>query len=316
MKVELTAEAEAKSIRLDKFLAEKLKDLSRSTIQELIREGLVLVDGNPTKASYRLRGGEHIVVTIPPPPPLEPEPFPIPLDVVYEDLWLIVINKPAGLVVHPAPGHQSDTLVNAILARWPELRGLGDRTRLGIVHRLDRDTSGLIVVARDEKTKVELQRQFKERQVRKVYLALVKGEVRPPVGRIEAPIGRDPRNRKKMAVVMGGREAITEYRVLEYLPGYTYLEVRPVTGRTHQIRVHLSHRGHPIAGDRVYGRGPAIPGLNRPFLHAHSLTFRHPATGKELTFTAPLPPELEEALRRLRENRQKLLPFHKGGNRG
>ncbi len=301
MRVELTAEAEARSTRLDKFLAEKLRDLSRSVIQELIREGLVLVDGNPTKASYRLRGGEHIIVNVPPPPPLEPEPFPIPLDVVYEDKWLIVINKPAGLVVHPAPGHQSDTLVNAILARWPELRGLEDRTRLGVVHRLDKDTSGLIVVARDEKTKIELQRQFKERQVRKVYLALVKGEVRPPRGRIEAPIGRDPRHRKKMAVVSGGREAVTEYAVIEYLPGYTFLEVHPITGRTHQIRVHFSHKGHPIAGDKVYGRGPSIPGLNRPFLHAYSLTFKHPATGEEVTFKAPLPPELEEVLRRLRE---------------
>lgn len=299
MRVEIKAEAEAKSIRLDKFLAERLKDLSRSAIQGLIREGFVLVNGTPVKASYKLRGGEVINVTIPPPPPLEPEPFPIPLDVVYEDRWLIVINKPAGLVVHPAPGHQSDTLVNAILARWPELRGLKDQTRLGIVHRLDKDTSGLIVVARDERTRVELQRQFKERQVCKVYLALVRGEVRPREGRIEAPIGRSPQNRKKMAVVAGGREAITEYKVLEYLQGYTYLEVRPITGRTHQIRVHFSHSGHPIAGDRVYGRGPSIPGLNRPFLHAYSLTFRHPVTGEEVNFIAPLPSELEEVLWKL-----------------
>ncbi len=299
MRVEIKAEAEAKSIRLDKFLAERLKDLSRSAIQRLIREGFVLVNGAPVKASYKLRGGEVINVTIPPPPPLEPEPFPIPLDVVYEDRWLIVINKPAGLVVHPAPGHQSDTLVNAILARWPELRGLKDQTRLGIVHRLDKDTSGLIVVARDERTRVELQRQFKERQVCKVYLALVRGEVRPREGRIEAPIGRSPQNRKKMAVVAGGREAITEYKVLEYLQGYTYLEVRPITGRTHQIRVHFSHSGHPIAGDRVYGRGPSIPGLNRPFLHAYSLTFRHPVTGEEVNFIAPLPSELEEVLWKL-----------------
>jgi len=232
MKVELVVEA--RGVRLDKFLAEKLRELSRSSIQQLIREGLVLVDGIPSKPSYRLKGGELVTVTIPPPPPLEPEPFPIPLDVVYEDRWIIVINKPAGLVVHPAPGHQSDTLVNAILARWPELRGLEDRTRLGIVHRLDKDTSGLIVVARDERTKVELQRQFKERLVRKVYLALVMGKIYPMHGRIEAPIGRSLRNRKKMAVISGGREAITEYRVLEYLSGYSYIEVYPLTGRTHQ----------------------------------------------------------------------------------
>lgn len=298
MKVELVVEA--RGVRLDKFLAEKLRELSRSSIQQLIREGLVLVDGVPSKPSYRLKGGELVTVTIPPPPPLEPEPFPIPLDVVYEDRWIIVINKPAGLVVHPAPGHQSDTLVNAILARWPELRGLEDRTRLGIVHRLDKDTSGLIVVARDERTKVELQRQFKERLVRKVYLALVMGKIYPLHGRIEAPIGRSLRNRKKMAVISGGREAITEYRVLEYLPGYSYIEVYPLTGRTHQIRVHLSYKGHPIVGDRIYGRGPSIPGLERPFLHAYSLTFKHPASGEEMTFKAPLPPELEEILQKLR----------------
>ena len=298
-KVELTAEV--KGMRLDKFLAEKLTELSRSTIQQLIREGFILVEGALTKPGYKLKGGERISVTVPPPPPLEPEPFPIPLDVVYEDQWLVVINKPANLVVHPAPGHHSDTLVNAILARWPELRGLEDRTRLGIVHRLDKDTSGLIVVAKDERTKVELQRQFKERRVRKVYLALVKGELKPARGKIEAPIGRDPRHRKKMAVVAGGREAITEYKVLEYLPGYTYVEVYPLTGRTHQIRVHFSHKGHPIAGDKVYGRGPRIPGLTRPFLHAYSLTFKHPVSGEEVTFRAPLPPELERVLEDLRQ---------------
>ncbi len=299
-KIELTAEV--RGVRLDKFLAEKLNELSRSTIQQLIREGFVFVEGALTKPGYKLKGGERISVTIPPPPPLEPEPFPIPLDVVYEDQWLIVINKPANLVVHPAPGHQSDTLVNAVLAHWPELRGLGDRTRLGIVHRLDKDTSGLIVVAKDERTKVELQRQFKEREVSKVYLALVKGELKPARGRIEAPIGRDPRHRKKMAVVAGGREAITEYKVLEYLPGYTYVEVYPLTGRTHQIRVHFSHKGHPIAGDKVYGRGPHILGLMRPFLHAYSLTFKHPISGEEVTFKAPLPPELERILEDLRQS--------------
>jgi 23S rRNA pseudouridine1911/1915/1917 synthase len=300
-KIELTAEV--RGVRLDKFLAEKLSELSRSTIQQLIREGFVLVEGALTKPGYKLKGGERISVTIPPPPPLEPEPFPIPLDVVYEDQWLIVINKPANLVVHPAPGHQADTLVNAVLAHWPELRGLGDKTRLGIVHRLDKDTSGLIVVAKDEKTKVELQKQFKERGVRKVYLALVKGELKPARGRIEAPIGRDPRHRKKMAVVAGGREAVTDYKVLEYLPGYTYVEVYPLTGRTHQIRVHFSHKGHPIAGDKVYGRGPHIPGLMRPFLHAYSLTFKHPVSGEEVTFKAPLPPELERILEGLRQGR-------------
>jgi 23S rRNA pseudouridine1911/1915/1917 synthase len=300
-KIELTAEV--RGVRLDKFLAEKLSELSRSTIQQLIREGFVLVEGALTKPGYKLKGGERISVTIPPPPPLEPEPFPIPLDVVYEDQWLIVINKPANLVVHPAPGHQADTLVNAVLAHWPELRGLGDKTRLGIVHRLDKDTSGLIVVAKDEKTKVELQKQFKERGVRKVYLALVKGELKPARGRIEAPIGRDPRHRKKMAVVAGGREAVTDYKVLEYLPGYTYVEVYPLTGRTHQIRVHFSHKGHPIAGDKVYGRGPHIPDLMRPFLHAYSLTFKHPVSGEEVTFKAPLPPELERILESLRQGR-------------
>lgn len=298
MKVELTAEA--RSIRLDKFLAEKLKDFSRSALQQLIRDGFILVNGIPTKPGYRLKGGEKITVTIPPSPPLELEPLSIPLDVVYEDRWFIVINKPAGLVVHPAPGHTSDTLVNAILARWPELRGMEERTRLGIVHRLDKDTSGLIVVAKDDRTKLELQKLFKERRVRKIYLALVKGEIYPSRGRIEAPIGRSPKHRKKMAVVAGGREAVTEYKVLERFPGYSYVEVYPITGRTHQIRVHFSYEGYPIVGDKVYGRGPSIPGLHRPFLHAYSLTFEHPITREEMSFKAPLPPELEEVLQKLR----------------
>jgi len=297
--------ADVKGVRIDKFLADRLKELSRSAVKGLIEDGFVLVDGQPVKPSYKLRGDEHISVIVPPPPPLEPVPIPIPLDVVYEDDWLIVINKPAGLVVHPASGHWDDTLVNALLARWPELRGLSDRERLGIVHRLDKGTSGLIVVAKDERTQRELQRQFKERTVHKVYLVLVKGILKPPEGRVEAPIARHPRHRKKMAVVEGGREAVTEYKVLEYFKAHTYLEAHPKTGRTHQIRVHFSHLGHPVVGDDLYGRRSTSLGLDRPFLHAYILGFYHPASGKYIEMKAPLPKELEAILVKLRNQKAK-----------
>ena len=300
MEEHLEFQADVKGVRIDKFVAERIDRLSRSAVEKLIKKGLVLVDGVIVKPSYRLKGGEHISVTILPPPPLEPSPSPIPLDVIYEDEWLIAINKPAGLVVHPACGHRDDTLVNALLARWPELRGVGEKWRLGIVHRLDKGTSGLIVVAKDERTQRDLQRQFKERKVRKVYLALVKGVVQPSEGKIEAPIARHPRHRKKMAVIAGGREAITEYKVLEYFPNYTYLEAYPRTGRTHQIRVHFSHVGHPVVGDRVYGRSSGSLGLERPFLHAYILGFHHPFTGRYMELKAPLPEELEVFLEKLR----------------
>jgi len=286
--------------RLDRYLAEAIPELSRTMAQRLIRKGLVTVNGQTKKASHRVEKGELIVVHIPPPEPLALEPEPIPLDIVYEDADILVVNKPAGMVVHPAAGHRSGTLVNALLAHCPDVASTGEVFRPGIVHRLDKDTSGLIIVAKNERARLELQRQFKAHQVEKRYLALVEGRLEPPQGVVKASIGRDPRHRKRMAVVEGGREAITEYRVIEYLPQHTLVEIRPRTGRTHQIRVHMAWLGHPVAGDPVYGHRRGLP-LPRQFLHAYALEIRLPSTGKPRRFQAPLPPELQAVLDELRQ---------------
>lgn len=286
--------------RLDQYVAHKLDSVSRSRIQQLIDEGLVTVNGSAVKASYRLQQGDRIAVRIPPPTEPELVPQPIPLTVVYEDQDLIVVDKPAGMVVHPAHGHPTGTLVNALLARYPDLPADEDN-RPGIVHRLDKDTSGLIVVARNEHARRDLQRQFRKRKVEKAYLALVEGAVETKRGKIDAPIGRDPRRRKRMAVVRrGGRQALTEYRVLEYLGDHTLLEIRPVTGRTHQVRVHLAFIGHPVVGDTVYGYRKQRLGLKRQFLHAQRLGFHLPSSGEYVTLSAELPSELSEVLERLR----------------
>lgn len=282
--------------RLDAFVARHLTDLSRSRVQRLVQEGLVRVDGRPAKASLRLRQGEEVVVCLPP-PSAEPLPKAMPLSVVYEDDDILVIDKPAGVVVHPAPGHQGGTLVNAVLACYPELAGVGGQQRPGIVHRLDKDTSGLLVVAKNEGAHRSLSRQLKERQVRKVYLALVQGRLEPAQGVIDAPVGRHPYRRQRMAVVATGREAQTRYRVLRYLADCTLVEASPVTGRTHQIRVHLAAVGHPVVGDAVYGR--PSPLVSRPFLHAQRLGFCLPSDGRYLEFESPLPEELRLALSRL-----------------
>lgn len=286
--------------RLDRYLVQELGEYSRSVVQKLIAEGLVTVNGAIPKASYRIEAGDTIQAVLPAPEGSTPLPEPIALDIIYQDDDLLVINKPAGMVVHPAPGHASGTLVNALLARFPALAGLGS-DRPGIVHRLDRDTSGLIVVALHEGAREQLQRQFKGRRVRKVYLALLEGRLEPPRGVVEAPIGRDPRHRQRMAIVAsGGRPARTSYRVREYLDRYTLVEVRPETGRTHQIRVHLAAIGHPIAGDRIYGRKKGTPGLPRQFLHAWRLTLTLPGSDERRTFTAPLPDDLQQVLEGLR----------------
>ena len=241
-----------------------------------------------------------MTVTIPPPETIALAPEAIPLTIIYQDGDIIVLDKPAGLTVHPAPGHPSGTLVNALLAACPDLRGIAGTLRPGIVHRLDKDTSGLMVVAKNDRAQRSLQRQLKEREVRKTYLALVKGVPAPREGTIEAPIGRHPKNRKKMAVVADGREATTRYRVREEIAGgqYSLLEVEPVTGRTHQIRVHLAAVGHPVVGDATYGRPSAAVG--RQFLHAHKLAFAMPLGGRAVEFESPLPADLREALSRLR----------------
>lgn len=285
--------------RLDRWLAARLPAHSRTEVQRWIREGLVRVNGRASKPGYRLETGDVVEVDVPEPEPYEEvRPEPIPLTILYEDEDILVVDKPAGMVVHPAPGHSSGTLVNAILHHCPDLEGVGGARRPGIVHRLDKDTSGLILVAKNDRAHRELQRQFQAREVDKAYLALVEGHLQPKVGRIEAPIGREPRQRKRMAVVQGGREAVTEYTVLAHYDAYTLVDVHPRTGRTHQIRVHFAFIGYPLAGDTVYGRRKQRlkPWLKRLFLHAHRIRFRLPRTGEWVDFTSPLPPDLQAVL--------------------
>jgi 23S rRNA pseudouridine1911/1915/1917 synthase len=272
-------------------------EVTRSYAQRLIDEGHVTVNGGASKPGHRLSPGDVVAVTVPEPraPSLEPEP--IPIRVVYQDEDVLVVDKPAGLPVHPGPGHEAHTLVNAVLALCPDLPGIQGDVRPGIVHRLDKDTSGLMVVAKTEQALQAISRQLQERTVHKVYLALVQGRVTPEEGVIEAPVGRDPKHRQKMAVVAGGRPAQTRYRVREYLDGYTLLEAMPVTGRTHQIRVHMAAMGHPVVGDPVYGRRSDL--VPRQFLHARRLGFRLPSTGEYREFESPLPADLRDALRRL-----------------
>jgi 23S rRNA pseudouridine1911/1915/1917 synthase len=293
--------------RLDKFLADRLPEVSRSAVQRLIDQGEISVNGELVKASYKVRAGDLVSVlqTVDEPDGLVAES--IPLCIVYEDESLLVVDKPAGMVVHPAPGHPTGTLVNALLAHCPMLAD-GDDDRPGIVHRLDRDTSGLIVVAKSRRVRRGLQRQFKERQVYKSYLALLDGHLQPAWGRIEAPLGRDPNHRQRMAVLPGGREACTEYHVLEWFShpvgpvagDYSLAQVEPKTGRTHQIRVHFTSIGHPIVGDLVYGRRRARLPVPRQFLHAEGLGFRHPVSGRRLDLRAPLPADLAPLLESLR----------------
>jgi 23S rRNA pseudouridine1911/1915/1917 synthase len=288
--------------RLDTVIPAHVRDLSRAVVQRLIKIGEVTVNGRPSKPSYRVQVGDEVVVHVPVETPEPVAPEDIPLDIIYEDDTLLVINKPAGMVVHPALGHTSGTLVNAVLAHCPQIADVGGPERAGIVHRLDKDTSGLILIAKDEATRTALQRQFKRRQVVKTYLALVEDQVQPREGIIEAPVGRDKRQRKRMAVVRRGREARTMYRAVEYFAGHTLLEVRPHTGRTHQVRVHLAWLGYPVVGDVVYGRRRQRLLQDRHFLHAAQLQFTHPTAGEEVDFKAPLPPELTAVLKRLRRS--------------
>lgn len=289
--------------RLDKFLVECLPDLSRSRIQGLIDDGFVLVDGAaPRKAGQMLERRRQIEVTLPPTQPSDLIPEAIPLDIVYEDQNLMVVNKPAGMVVHPAAGHAAGTLVHAALAHAPEMEGVGGETRPGIVHRLDKDTSGLILLAKNDLTHRWLQDQFRLRKIEKIYLALTDGYPPTPTGRIEAPIGRDLHQRKQMAVVPveKGRAAVSEYRTLESFDEHALLEVHPITGRTHQIRLHLAFVGCPIVGDSVYGkRKPTLP-IKRHFLHAARLTVRLRGERAARTFEAPLPDDLQRTLEYLR----------------
>ncbi len=286
--------------RLDTFVARRLPEISRSQARKLIDEDLVTVDGRQGKASENVAAGATVAVVILPPQETNLLAEAIPLTIVYQDADIIVVDKPAGLTVHPAPGHPSGTLVNALLAACPDLRGISGTLRPGIVHRLDKDTSGLLVVAKNNRAMEALQRQLKEHEVHKTYLALVEGVPSPREGTIEAPIGRNPKNRKKMAVVAGGRDSTSRYRIREEISGgkYTLLEIEPVTGRTHQIRVHMAAVGHPIVGDAVYGRRSDVVG--RQFLHAWKLGFGMPLGGRQVEFASPLPTDLREALGALR----------------
>lgn len=283
-------------IRLDKYLAEECTELSRSYVQRLIRDGYVTVNGCVAKVSLKLDTGDRITALIPPLKTAVPLPEKIPLDIVYEDSDLLVVDKPAGLVVHPAPGHPRSTLVNAILAHCRDIE-INGTERPGIVHRLDKDTSGLMIVAKNDAAQKNLSDQIKARSVLKRYLVLVHGHLSPERGVIEAPIGRDPGSRKVMAVVTAGRDARTRYRVIRYLDNYTLLEVTTETGRTHQIRVHLSAIGFPVVGDAVYGRQSSI--VKRQFLHACHLGFRLPSSGEYMEFSSNLAQDLEEALERI-----------------
>lgn len=289
--------------RLDKYLTSRLPEFSRARIQGLIMDGFVEVDGIPAKkGGVKLEGGERLRVRIPPPQPVGLVPEPIPLSVIFENNDLLVVNKPAGMVVHPAAGHDTGTLVHAVLGYDPDLEGIGGEERPGLVHRLDKDTSGLITIAKNERAHRWLVEQFKERRVEKTYLALVDGKPPTPIGRIEAPIGRDPRDRKKMAVVKleKGRQAISEYKTLENFPRHTLLEFHPHTGRTHQIRLHCAFLGCPIVADTTYGhRKPSLE-LNRHFLHAWRLKITLPGEEKPRLFEAPLPHELTQVLEALR----------------
>jgi 23S rRNA pseudouridine1911/1915/1917 synthase len=289
--------ADVPDIRLDKFVSDRCPELSRTHARELIDAGLVTVNGKTAKPSLKLVPGDKVNVSIPPESPGTLEPEDIPLHILYEDNELMVVDKPAGLAVHPAPGHLTHTLANAVLYHLPSLAEDADGLRPGIVHRLDKDTSGLIIVAKNRVVQANLSDQFKNRTVSKTYITLVKGRLSPEKGVIEADIGRDPKNRQKMAVVASGREARTDYKVLKYYDNFTLLEIKPETGRTHQIRVHLAAIGYPVVGDATYGL--ADRRLPRQFLHAARISFNLPATGKRVEFTSPLPPDLEKVLAEL-----------------
>jgi len=294
------------SSRLDKFLVTCLPELSRTRLQTLIENGSILVEGYVAhKNGQMINRGNIIKVTIPPPEPTQLVPEAIPLDIIFENDDLMVVNKPAGMVVHPAAGHSSGTLVHAALGHAPEMIGIGGEKRPGVVHRLDKDTSGLILLAKNDQAHRWLQDQFRLRKTIKTYIALVDGKPPTPSGRIEAPVGRDKVHRKLMTITSynKGREAVSEYRTLEAFKNHVLLEVHPVTGRTHQIRLHLKLIGCPVAGDRVYGHTHATIPINRHFLHATRLTIRLPGEVNSTTFEAPLPQELEEVLERLRKER-------------
>ncbi len=298
----LTAAAEDKGRRLDQFLSDELEELTRSAAQRLCDEEQVRLLGKPLKKNYKLNGKETIEVTLPDPEPIDAVPQNIPLDIAYEDDDLLVINKPKGMVVHPAPGNPEGTVVNAVLYHCGDsLSGIGGAFRPGIVHRIDKDTSGLLIVAKNDRAHLFLSDQLKDHTLSRTYEAVVVGNLKEDAGTVDAPLGRSPKDRKKMAIVPEGRRAVTHYEVIARYPGFTHVRCRLETGRTHQIRVHMASLGHPIAGDTVYGPAKGQPGLNGQCLHARQLRFLHPADGQPRLVESDLPVYFTDFLDKLRK---------------
>ncbi len=286
----LTATAEDKGRRLDQFLSDELDDLTRSAAQRLCDEEQVRLQGKALKKNYKLNGNESLEVTLPDPEPIDAMPQNIPLDIAYEDDDLLVINKPKGMVVHPAPGNPDGTVVNAVLYHCGDsLSGIGGAFRPGIVHRIDKDTSGLLIIAKNDKAHLFLSEQLKDHTLSRTYEAVIIGNLKADAGTVDAPLGRSPKDRKKMAIVADGRRAVTHYEVIARYPGYTHVRCKLETGRTHQIRVHMASLGHPIAGDTVYGPSKGLPGLDGQCLHARFLQFLHPADGQPRLVESALP---------------------------
>lgn len=291
-----------KGVRLDSYITKKLNDLSRANIQRLIEDGNILVNSAKQKISYKVNSGDKIEITIPEPKKIDLKPQDIKVKIVYEDNDIIVVNKPKGLVVHPAVGNPDGTLVNAIMNICKDsLSGIGGEVRPGIVHRLDKDTTGLLIVAKNDKAHINLSEQIKNREVKKIYIALVRGNIPENEATINMPIGRSTKDRKKMAVVKNGKEAVTHFKVIDRFKKYTLLEIKIDTGRTHQIRVHMAEIGYPVVGDMVYSNGKNEFGVEGQMLHAKSLDFKHPITGKNMHLEAELPKYFKDIIDKLKQ---------------
>lgn len=291
-----------KDVRLDSYITKKLNDLSRANIQRLIEDGNILVNSAKQKISYKVNSGDKIEITIPEPKKIDLKPQDIKVEIVYEDNDIIVVNKPKGLVVHPAVGNPDGTLVNAIMNICKDsLSGIGGEVRPGIVHRLDKDTTGLLIVAKNDKAHINLSEQIKNREVKKIYIALVRGNIPENEATINMPIGRSTKDRKKMAVVKNGKEAVTHFKVIDRFKNYTLLEIKIDTGRTHQIRVHMAEIGYPVVGDMVYSNGKNEFGVEGQMLHAKSLDFKHPITGKNMHLEAELPKYFKDIIDKLKQ---------------
>ena len=291
-----------KGVRLDSYITKKLNDLSRANIQRLIQDGNILVNSAKQKISYKVNSGDKIEITIPEPKKIDLKPQDIKVEIVYEDNDIIVVNKPKGLVVHPAVGNPDGTLVNAIMNICKDsLSGIGGEVRPGIVHRLDKDTTGLLIVAKNDKAHINLSEQIKNREVKKIYIALVRGNIPENEATINMPIGRSTKDRKKMAVVKNGKEAVTHFKVIDRFKNYTLLEIKIDTGRTHQIRVHMAEIGYPVVGDMVYSNGKNEFGVEGQMLHAKSLDFKHPITGKNMHLEAELPKYFKDIIDKLKQ---------------